>query len=53
MSVCIQLNKLHNKKLQDMCALPNITTVIKDDEERHCDTLRKEVKYMPVVGKKN
>jgi hypothetical protein len=32
MSICIQLNKLHNKELQDMCALPNFTTLIKDEE---------------------
>jgi hypothetical protein len=33
MSIRIQLNKLHSKELQDMCALPNFTTVIKDDGE--------------------
>jgi hypothetical protein len=32
MSIPNQLNKLHNKELQVVCTLPNITTVIKDDE---------------------
>jgi len=38
MSTCNQLNKLHNKELQDMRALPNITTIttmIKNDEGGH------------------
>jgi hypothetical protein len=35
MSIRIQLNKLHNKELQDTCAVPNFTTVIKDDEGGH------------------
>lgn len=35
-----------------MCALPNFTMVIKDDEGGACGTLRREVKYMPVVGEK-
>ena len=37
-----------------MCALPNFTTVIKDNEGGGgaCGTLRREVKYMPVVGEK-
>jgi len=42
MSICIQLNKLHNKELQDTCALPNITTVIKDDEGRHVTRFEKK-----------